>query len=471
MRQVVLTREQKNTYLKYAGLSLPRHTSYPIVPVWQKDPDEALFAEHLIQELAKDRDVSLYVHIPFCGKACYYCGCNRLVVGQNSARRDEVVGTYLSALYREIERYRSYLAGSVVQQLHFGGGTPTYLTAAELATLLETLKSSFAFAADADLSIEVDPRVTTSEQLQLLRGFGMKRLSMGVQDFEPVVQRAIGREQSFDMVAELVAEARALGFDSINFDLIYGLPFQTTASMERTIQKVLRLAPDRIAYFRLAVLPDLFKLQRLFKAEDLPVSADCLELMLMAINLFGEAGYEFIGLDHFAAGNDPLARAYHERTLTRTFQGMTTGKGLNLIGIGASSISMLDGCYMQNQKEVAFYGEQIHQGFPWVRGMILSQDDKLRREVLQQLYCYGKIDFRLCDEKFGIDSQSYFAKELQRLQLLLDDGLVALDQETVTVTDPLGRMLVRVVAAAFDRYLPENAFQAGLAAGQASTAG
>jgi oxygen-independent coproporphyrinogen-3 oxidase len=307
--------------------------------------------------------------------------------------------------------------------------------------------------------------------MQTLRGLGFNRVSLGIQDFDPVVQKAVNRIQPYDLVERVVGWCRSLGFHSVNFDLIYGLPFQTVARMADTLDKTLALGPDRVAFYRLAVIPEIFRWQNVFRPADLPAGELSLELNLLAINRFLDAGYEFIGLDHFARPNEALAQAGREGTLRRTFQGMTTGKPLDILGLGPSAISQLDTAFAQNIKESGPWQQAVQTDLATERGLRLSPDDRLRRELLQQLYGYGRIDQRLLEREFGIVFETYFAGEIERLEHLVADGLVQRNAEIIRLTEPLGRLLVRVVAAVFDRYLPPEAFQGGLSPQRASKVG
>jgi oxygen-independent coproporphyrinogen-3 oxidase len=321
------------------------------------------------------------------------------------------------------------------------------------------------------MAIELDPRVTTLDHLETLRALGFNRVSIGIQDFAPEVQRAVNRVQSFGQVRQFVGWCRAFQFASINFDLIYGLPFQTPQTMADTLEKTVAMAPDRIAFYRLAVIPEIFRWQNVFRRHDLPAGDLTLELNLLAINRFLAAGYEFIGLDHFAKPGEALARARQEGTLRRTFQGMTTGKGLDVLGLGPSAISQLDDAYAQNVKLRADWARALEGGLATERGLTLTADDRLRRELLQQLYCYGVIEKRALEAQFGVIFDDYFADELYRLGELTQEGLVVADAEAIRLTEPLGRLLVRVVAAVFDRYLPAGAFREGLPTEMASKVG
>jgi oxygen-independent coproporphyrinogen-3 oxidase len=464
MALFTLSVQERDTYRRYASLGLPRHTSYPIAPVWREDygPDD--FRTDLVRSAEQERPLSAYVHVPFCERLCYYCACTKEIVPVAKRRERDPGEPFLAGVEREAEWFGELVGSSAVHQVHLGGGSPTFLTPAQLQRLWSTLSGRFKLATGAEIAIEIDPRITSFEQLQTLRGLGFNRISLGVQDFAPVVQQAVNRLQSFELVEQVVGWCRQLGFPSINFDLIYGLPYQTLETMATTLEQVIALAPDRIAFYRLAVIPEMFRWQNTFCHADLPTGELSLDLNLLAINRFAEAGYEFIGLDHFARPSEGLALAREAGTLHRNFQGMTTGKELDLLGLGPSAISQLDDAFAQNAHTSTDWGEAVERDFATERGLRLSPDDRLRREVLQQLYGHGSIAKRGVEERFGITFDDYFADEESRLHELSDDGLVTLETDLVRLTAPLGRLLVRVVAAVFDRYLPRDAFRKGMSA-------
>jgi oxygen-independent coproporphyrinogen-3 oxidase len=465
-----LTDAERRIYRRYACLSLPRHTSYPIVSTWTTKYGSDSLHDELCKSAGANRPLSLYVHIPFCERLCYYCACTKEIVSAAKRRQHDPSDALLAGLEVEAGRFGALLTERV-RQVHFGGGSPTFLRPEALRRLWTRLAGRFAIVADAEITAEIDPRVTTRDHLGTLRELGFNRVSLGVQDFDRRVQKAINREQSIELVERVVEWCRQLGFISVNFDLIYGLPFQTLESMAETLEKTLALSPDRIAFYRLAVIPDIFRWQNVFRASDFPSGDLPLELNLLGINRFLAAGYEFIGLDHFAKPDEELARARRQGSLQRTFQGMTTGKGLDVIGIGPSAISQLHGAYAQNQKAIDDWQRAIAKDFATERGLCLSDDDRLRRELMQQVYGHGTINKCSLQERFGIIFDDYFADELKRLQELIDEGIAEEDEETVRLTEPLGRLLVRVVAAVFDRYLPPTAFREGLSLQASSKVG
>ena len=457
-----LTSAERNVYRKYARLALPRHTSYPCAPFWREEYGAADFRHDLLESALEARPLSLYVHIPFCEKLCYYCACTKEIVPAHKRMVNDPGTRFLDGLAIETTRLASLLSTREVHQVHLGGGSPTFLNAAQLERLWQLLADRFHVAPNTEQSIEIDPRITTLEQLHTLRRLGFQRISLGIQDFSPAVQKAVNRLQPLETVQQVVAWCRELGFESVNFDLIYGLPYQTLDSMADTLEKTIALAPDRIAFYRLAVIPEIFRWQNVFRPQDLPAGDLPLDLNLMAIERFQDAGYEFLGLDHFAKPEEGLARAHREETLHRNFQGMTTGKELDLVGLGPSAISQLDAAFAQNDKTSAGWREAVGKDLATERGLRLSKDDRLRRELIQQLYGYGVIVKQELAQRFGINFDDYFADEQNRLQELVDDGLVSVEPGAIRLTTPLGRLLVRVVAAVFDAYLPSNAYRDGM---------
>jgi oxygen-independent coproporphyrinogen-3 oxidase len=462
MTQYRLTEAERRTYRRYAGLALPRHTSYPTAPTWTTDFTADDLRDELCCSAAERRPLSLYVHVPFCERLCYYCACTKEIIPAARRRQHDPSETFLAGLVREASHFAELLRAEV-HQVHLGGGSPTFLTPVALRRLGDALTGHFTIAPGAEVAIEIDPRITTLAHLETLRDLGFNRVSLGVQDFDPRVQKAVNREQSYELVEQVVGWCRQLGFASINFDLIYALPFQTLDSMADTLAKTVALAPNRIAFYRLAVIPEIFRWQNVFHPADLPSGDLPLELNLLAINHFLAAGYEFIGLDHFAKPDEELAQARRDGSLRRTFQGMTTGRGQDVIGLGPSAISQLDGAFAQNTKTSADWQSAVSAGFATERGLRLSDDDRLRRDLLQRLYGHATIDRRALEQCFGIDFDAYFADELTRLRELIDQGLATDDGRVVRLMEPLGRLLVRVVAAVFDRYLPQTAFREGLA--------
>lgn len=471
VKNYCLTNVDRETYRRYARLALPRHTSYPIASKWRDDYAAVDFRADLIESTGANGPLSLYVHVPFCEKLCYYCACTKEIVPAQKRQAMDPAVLFLKGLEEETHRIAEIVGPRQVHQIHLGGGSPTFLRADQLEQLWRTLTGRFTIAADAEVAIEIDPRITNREQLATLRGLGFNRVSLGIQDFSPDVQRAVNRLQPLETVQRVFAWCRELGFESLNFDLIYGLPFQTLESMADTLEKTIALSPDRIAFYRLAVIPEMFRWQNVFHAADLPAGDLPLDLNLLAMQRFQQAGYEFIGLDHFARSTEALAKAFRDRSLQRNFQGMTTGKELDLIGLGPSAISQLDSAFAQNRKSSDEWRHAIDHDLATERGLRLSQDDRLRREVMQQLYGYGEIHKATLEDRFGIPFDAYFADELQRLTFLAEESIVAVQSGAIRLTIPLGRLLVRVVAAVFDAYLAPNAFREGMPAHLSSKVG
>lgn len=429
----------------------PRYTSYPTAPVWKEDfgPDdlEKYFAR--AEELKTP--LSLYMHLPFCESLCLFCACTV------SIQKDKnVTIPYLAALKREIAHVAPQVSkGRPVIQFHWGGGTPTYLAPPQMEDLFAYTRERFSFAADAEIGVEVDPRVTSRAHLETLRRVGFNRLSMGIQDFEPKVQQTIHRVQPYEMTRDLIAAARELGFKSISVDLIYGLPHQTAASFVATIDQVLALAPDRVAMFSYAHVPWLKKQQGSFEAH-LPEGMEKFQIFRAGLEKFTGAGYLYIGMDHFALPDDELAVAQANRTLHRNFMGYTTKAGADLYGMGVSAISSIGAAYAQNRREVPAYEAAVAgRGIATLRGYRLSGDDQLRRAVIGRLLCHTVIPKREVEREFSISFDAYFAPELQQLEQARAEGLIVLDSGEIRVT-PLGRVFIRNIAMIFDRYLGEQ---------------
>ncbi|MGB2592955.1 MAG: oxygen-independent coproporphyrinogen III oxidase [Candidatus Acidiferrum sp.] len=429
----------------------PRYTSYPTAPVWNDSfgPDD-LEKAHAQAERAKS-PVSLYMHIPFCESLCLFCACN--VIIQKDKR---VSPPYLEILKREAQRVsRNVSKDRPVTQFHWGGGTPTYLTPPQIEDLFGFTREHFTFAPDAEIGIEVDPRVTSREHLETLRKLGFNRLSMGIQDFHPLVQKTINRVQPFDLTAGLLRSARELGFESINVDLIYGLPYQTAETFAHTVGQILELAPDRIALFSYAHVPWLKKQQGTFEGR-LPEGMQKFEIFRTGLLKFLEAGYLYIGMDHFAKPGDELAVSQQNRTLHRNFQGYTTKAGADLYGMGITAISSVQNAYAQNQRDIPSWEKAVaERGIATMRGYHLSDDDRLRRAVISRLLCHTIVLKEEISREFDVDFDSYFAAELRHLEPFREDGLVVLDPSEIRTTW-LGRIFIRNVAMLFDPYLEKQ---------------
>ncbi len=431
----------------YSG---PRYTSYPTALEFSEDFGEAAF----LQAVARypERPLSLYVHIPFCHKLCYFCGCNKIVT-----RQTHKADQYLDALEQEIAHRAPLFKGRHVSQMHWGGGTPTYLSREQISRLMGLLRAHFDFNDDAELSIEVDPREIELDVLDHLRQEGFTRLSMGVQDFNKEVQRLVNREQDEDFIFALIRRARELGFTSTNIDLIYGLPRQTPESFAFTLNRVAELSPDRLSVFNYAHLPTLFAAQRKIKDADLPGAQQKLDILQQTISSLTEAGYQFIGMDHFARPDDELAVAQREGKLHRNFQGYTTQGDTDLLGMGVSAISMIGDCYAQNQKELKTYYQQVDdRGDALWRGLGLTRDDCIRRDVIKLLICNFQLNFADVEREWDVDFADYFAEDLRLLAPLAKDGLVDVDKQRIQVT-PKGRLLIRNICMCFDVYLRQKA--------------
>lgn len=463
-----LTADERNTYLKYAKLSLPRHTSYPTPPHWKQTFSTDEFRQQLQKTLLQP--ISLYVHVPFCESLCRYCACNRTIQPKGTKSAENVT-QFLQGLKREVDATLAGLGSIQVAQLHLGGGTPTYLLPEELEELIEIFSPYVQWKNDAERSIEIDPRVTTSEHLKALRSLGFNRVSLGIQDFNADVQKAIHRYQPYDMVRDFVAECRTLGFSSINFDLIYGLPLQTLQTVAETIANAIALQPDRIAFYRLALIPEVFRWQRTFQAHEVPDGPDILDMFLNAIKQFSTSDYTYIGLDHFAKPGEGLHQALENRTLRRSFQGMTTGAELPVIGFGPSSISSLPHAFAQRPLDWGEWRQQKdldQHDFP--KGIIRSDDDVLRAWLIEQLYCFREIDKRLFEQKFNQNFADSFASSNEPRMELQRDGLLVETADKITLTR-VGTLLTRVVASVFDAYVPTDAYKRGVPANQASRVG
>ncbi|MEX8517850.1 MAG: oxygen-independent coproporphyrinogen III oxidase [Leptothrix sp. (in: b-proteobacteria)] len=448
--QPVLTDE----LLRRMDVPGPRYTSYPTADRFV----EAFGAEQYAQALAQrgmggvsgaGGTLSLYVHVPFCESVCYYCACNKVVTRDHSKSEP-----YLRALGQELDLVmRSLGDRPVVSQLHFGGGTPTYLTDEQLTRLMADIRSRFQLAPHGEYSIEIDPRTVTHDRLAHLASLGLNRLSFGVQDFDPDVQQAVHRVQPLEQVETLMASARSLGFTSINADLIYGLPRQTPESFARTVQQVAALRPDRIAMYGYAHLPQRFKPQRRIISAELPSGAQRINMLSQAIGGFIGHGYQYIGMDHFALPDDPLAVAKRQGLLHRNFQGYSTQPDCDLIGLGVSSIGRVGATYSQNAKTIDEYYDALDRGvFPTVRGLVLTRDDLVRRAVIMSIMCHGRVSFESIELAHLIDFRRYFAAELADLVALSDSGLLTLSHDGFELTS-LGWYFVRSVAMQFDRYL------------------
>ena len=445
-----VTREMLEKY-DVAG---PRYTSYPTADRFV----DAFGVVDYQQALEKRRvggmalPLSIYVHVPFCESLCFYCACNKIIT-----KRHERGTEYLEYLRREIDLHVEHLGkGQIISQLHLGGGSPTFFNDEELTQLMDMIKRNFVLAPNGEYSIEIDPRTVDEKRLAHLADLGFNRLSFGVQDFDAEVQKAVHRIQPAEQVFDLVGTARRLGFDSVNVDLIYGLPKQTPTSFARTLQQVATLKPERIALYAYAHLPQRFKPQRKIHEEDLPFAADKIEMLSIAISTFLSAGYVYVGMDHFALPTDPLAIAKRQGRLHRNFQGYSTQPDCDLIALGVSSIGRVGSTYSQNAKTLEEYYDHINQGkLPVVRGLALTSDDLVRRAVIMALMCQGELQFEALELAYMIDFRQYFASELTSLKALEKEGLVVVDDTSIQVTSR-GWFFVRGIAMHFDRYIQSD---------------
>lgn len=433
----------------YAG---PRYTSYPTALEFSEDYTETDF-QHAVARYP-GRPLSLYVHIPFCHRLCYFCGCNKQVT-----RQRHKADRYLDVLEQEIIQRAPLFRQRRVTQLHWGGGTPTFLDRQQVSRLVGLLKQHFNVTDDAEMSIEVDPREMALDMIDHLRSLGFNRLSMGVQDFNKAVQARVNRVQDEEMIFSLMARAREQGFRSTSIDLIYGLPLQTPDSFAWTLERIVALNPDRLSVFNYAHLPALFAAQRKIKEDELPSARQKLDILQQTIATLTQQGYHYIGMDHFAKPQDELAVAQRDGKLHRNFQGYTTQGDSDLLGLGVSAISMVGDSYAQNQKDLnSWYSSVEQQGNGLWRGVALTRDDCLRRDVIKTLICHFSLDFAATEAQWGICFHDYFAEDLALLKPLIADGLVEQTTTGLEVTG-IGRLLVRNICMCFDRYLRQKARQ------------
>lgn len=454
----------------------PRYTSYPTADRFTPGFGCGDLIQALRQQAAAAGDtpqpLSVYVHIPFCASLCYFCACNKIIT-----RHREWAADYLQQLGQELTLYQPYLdqlAGAAkrptVTQLHLGGGSPTFLSDDELAQLMQLLQGFFHFDAKGEFSIEVDPRTVDVQRMQHLKQLGFNRVSFGIQDFDTAVQQAVHRVQPAEQVFALVQAARAAGFASINTDLIYGLPHQSAASFTHTLEQICALRPDRIALYAYAHLPERFKAQRRLDSQTLPSGNDKIHLLAMALQHFRQAGYVYVGMDHFALPDDELAQAKQQGKLQRNFQGYSTRPDQNLIGLGVSAISRIGACYSQNAKTLDAYGELLENDqLPVERGLQLTRDDQIRHAVIMSIMCQGEVLFEALQRDWQINFGSYFSTEIDRLEQLQEQGLLTLHADRFCVTD-MGWYFVRAVAMVFDHHLQTARSQAASAGNACNSA-
>lgn len=432
----------------------PRYTSYPTAVQFHDGFTADHYAEIARQTNASGSPLSLYFHIPFCDTICFYCACNKVATKDRSKGNE-----YLQRLYREIA-----LQGALfdrdrpVEQLHWGGGTPTFISHAEMRELMKVTGEHFRLLDDdkGEYSIEIDPREASAETVAVLREIGFNRMSLGVQDFDPRVQKAVNRIQSEEETLAVLNAARSEGFRSVSIDLIYGLPHQTRESFSATLDRIIEVAPDRLSVFNYAHLPQIFKPQRRIEVEELPPPEVKLEILHMTASKLADAGYVYIGMDHFARPDDELAVAQREGSLYRNFQGYSTHANCDLIGMGITSIGSVGNCYAQNIKGLDEYYACIDAGkLPVFRGYELTRDDELRRDVITRLICHFALDFSAVEKRWNIEFKSYFEAELNSLNNMVGDGLLNIDSDGIRVM-PVGQMLIRNICMVFDAYLKDS---------------
>ncbi|MBQ76664.1 MAG: oxygen-independent coproporphyrinogen III oxidase [Gammaproteobacteria bacterium] len=429
----------------------PRYTSYPTaLQFGEFHPDE--FKKAIASSRLNDGDLSLYVHLPFCATLCYYCACNKVIT-----RKREPAVEYLDLLEKELDLVAPLFEGRFISQLHWGGGTPTFLEDEQISRLMQDIRARFEFRSDAagEFSIEVDPRTVDADRVVHLREEGFNRLSLGIQDFAPAVQKAVNRVQSYEDTKDVIEAARLCGFRSISVDLIYGLPFQSHASFKRTLNQIVSLRPDRISIYNYAHLPDRFTPQKRILAGDLPKPEEKLLILELCIELLTASGYIYIGMDHFALPDDELAIAQRDGTLQRNFQGYSTFADCDLLALGVTGISHIGDSYSQNAREMEAYREHLLAGrLPLEKGAVIDEDDQVRKEVINELICNFALQYRAVEERFNVVFADYFAKEMASLKPMIEDGLINLHSDAITVTSK-GRLFIRNICMVFDRYMTE----------------
>ncbi|MDJ0724273.1 MAG: oxygen-independent coproporphyrinogen III oxidase [Prochloraceae cyanobacterium] len=438
--------------IKKYDKAIPRYTSYPPATEFSTEFTEADYREAIARNNLRQAPLSLYFHIPFCETLCYYCGCNTII----TKLKEKVVPPYLKYLFTEIERVSPLIdRNRTVNQLHWGGGTPNYLNAPQVESLWNKIQEHYTFEDNAEISLEVNPEHLDKNYVLFLRSLGFNRISFGVQDFNPKVQEAINRVQPEKMLFDAMDWMRSAGFEGVNIDLIYGLPYQNLETFRETIQKVIKLNPDRIALFNFAYLPTLRPAQKKFPIESLPQPAEKLAIFQMTIEELAKGGYLFIGMDHFAKPDDELAIAQEKGVLHRNFQGYTTKPESELFAFGVTSVSMLHDIYVQNHKNLKEYYQAIDENrLPIARGVKLTPQDILRRDIIKELMCNFKLKKQAIADKYNLDNfDRYFATELEQLKTLADDGLLTLKADEIEIS-PIGRLLVRNIAYTFDTHTP-----------------
>lgn len=435
--------------LKKYNQSGPRYTSYPTVPAWTNKVEVSDY-ENSLRDVRSDENLSLYFHLPFCENLCHFCGCMQVITKDHSRSQ-----AYTDTICQELEQVSQCLSqeSRVVSQVHFGGGTPNFLKPQELSQILSSIHRHFNLLKDAEIAIEMHPRTSTSEFCENLKKEGFNRISLGVQDFDPHVQKLINRHQSYEMTETMLQELRHLGFDSFNFDLVYGLPGQTEKGWLRTLDQVLELSPDRLAVYSYAHVPWMRPVQRTFKDEDLPSPAQKVDFFIQAYQTFLKSGYQLIGMDHFAKENDDLAKALQTRSIHRNFMGYSTKSDAHQLGFGVSAISYVNGNYFQNEKKLSDYEAAIKSKvLATFRGLILDHEDHLRRDLITRIMCHAYIDIIDFESKWNIQFHNKFADAIKSLQVFVQDDLLKLNNKEFKVVGE-GFLVLRNMAMCFDPYL------------------
>jgi len=443
--------EWDESLLAKYNISGPRYTSYPTALEFSEDYDQQNYLTCLNQ-LTEDKSLSVYIHIPFCQNICYYCACNKIITKDRS-KSDK----YVDNLIKEIGLVSDHIGNNKLRQIHWGGGTPTYLSIEQITKIMDAIRGSFDVPDEdsTEISIEIDPRALEITDIKALAELGFNRMSMGVQDFDLKVQQAVNRVQSYEMTRDMIEEARNYGFKSINLDLIYGLPFQTKQTFEQTLKLVMDISPDRISVFNYAHLPHRFKPQRRINSEDLPSAVEKLSIFQYIIENLQKNGYLYIGMDHFAKPDDELAIAQKQGCLHRNFQGYTTHEEYELIGVGVSSIGSINGHYHQNVRDIEEYYQALDkEQLPSWRGVEVNNDDLLRKRVIFDLICHFELAMSKVEQEYSIDFKQYFSNELSMLEPFIQDGLVQIENDKIMVTNR-GRLLIRNICMVFDAYLNE----------------
>lgn len=442
----------KSTIMKF-DIAGPRYTSYPTAPVWSDEVNERVYIQKLKDFGRSKKTLSLYIHVPFCQTLCSFCGCNVVIRKQEKKYGDE----YLKYLFKEIDLVVKRVGRKkVVKQFHWGGGTPTYLDEEQIERLFNKVNENFEISPDAEIAIEIDPRTIDQSKVQKLKTLGFNRISMGVQDFDPKVQEAVNREQSYELVKKFNDWCRELAFKSVNFDLIYGLPYQTRESFTETVSKVIALKPDRVALYSFAHVPWLKKHQNKMDQNVLPSSDVKLDIFLKARSQFLDGGYQAIAMDHFALKGDELTTAFDKGTLYRNFMGYTVKPADEYIGLGLTSISFLENTFIHNHKALPEYYRLLEENtLPVERGKVLSTDDQIRQWTINALMCQFQIDKQVFEGRFHVPFDEYYVKEREHVRQCVEDQLIDIENEKIKVTE-LGKIFIRNVCMGFDQYLRQE---------------